>query len=68
MGNMSYCRFHNTEIDLDDCVSAIEHGEIDELSENEIKALERIQILAKCIIELEEEIITGIMRSKEYGR
>jgi len=65
---MSYCRFHNTEIDLDDCVSAIEHGEIDELSENEIKALERIQILAKCIIELEEEIITGIMRSKEYGR
>ncbi len=68
MGNMSYCRFHNTEIDLDDCVGAIENGEIDELSENEIRALERIQILAKCIIELEEEMITGIMRSKEYGR
>lgn len=33
MGNMSYCRFHNTNIDLYDCLSALDDG--DELSEHE---------------------------------
>lgn len=31
MGNMSYCRFHNTDIDLNDCLWALEDN--DELSE-----------------------------------
>ena len=31
MGNMSYCRFHNTSIDLYDCLNALEDD--DELSE-----------------------------------
>lgn len=28
MANMSYCRFHNTEMDLADCLDAIQDGEI----------------------------------------
>jgi hypothetical protein len=27
MANMSYCRFHNTDIDLRDCLNAIDDGE-----------------------------------------
>lgn len=27
MSNMSYCRFNNTSIDLDDCLDSIEDGE-----------------------------------------
>lgn len=36
MSNMSYCRFRNTEIDLEDCLNAIEYGA--ELSESEFDA------------------------------
>ncbi len=28
MGNMSYCRFENTAQDLQDCVRAIENGDV----------------------------------------
>lgn len=40
MANMSYCRFRNTEMDLKDCLCALEDGV--ELSENEFKACERM--------------------------
>ena len=33
MANMSYCRFHNTRRDLEDCLEAIEDG--DEISTEE---------------------------------
>lgn len=36
MSNMSYCRFHNTDIDLNDCLWALEDN--DELSEMEYEA------------------------------
>ena len=36
MANMSYCRFHNTNIDLEDCLAALEDG--DELSADEFIA------------------------------
>ena len=36
MSNMSYCRFHNTNIDLHDCLSALEDG--DELSQPEYES------------------------------
>ena len=36
MSNMSYCRFHNTNIDLNDCLWALEDD--DELSEFEYEA------------------------------
>lgn len=34
MANMSYCRFHNTNIDLRDCLDTIKSGE--KLSESEM--------------------------------
>ena len=36
MANMSYCRFHNTNIDFEDCLGALEDG--DELSTDEFIA------------------------------
>ena len=36
MSNMSYCRFHNTSIDLHDCLGALEDGE--ELSKPEYES------------------------------
>lgn len=33
MANMSYCRFHNTQIDLEDCLDALRDNE--ELSKSE---------------------------------
>lgn len=36
MANMSYCRFHNTNLDLGDCLDALECGET--LSNNEFIA------------------------------
>ena len=27
MANMSYCRFHNTRLDMDDCLNALERVE-----------------------------------------
>lgn len=50
MSNMSYCRFHNTNIDLADCLAAINDG--DELSENEFDACKRMfeRFIEFCII------------------
>ena len=36
MGNMSYCRFHNTNIDLQDCLDTLNEGET--LSKSEFLA------------------------------
>lgn len=52
MGNMSYCRFYNTAIDLQECVDAINEGEYeDEISKMEVQALEDILKLAHEITE-----------------
>ena len=37
MANMSYCRFHNTNSDLLDCLSVIEYEEDRVLSEDEMR-------------------------------
>jgi hypothetical protein len=34
MGNMSYCRFRNTEKDMDDCLDALRSDEISSDAEN----------------------------------
>lgn len=47
MANMSYCRFHNTLIDLRDCYANI--TEIEDMSESELQA-------RKKLIELCQEI------------
>ena len=42
MVNMSYCRFHNTVVDLEDCINTLEgynEGELKDLSEDEKEQL-----------------------------
>ncbi len=45
MANMSYCRFHNTLLDLQDCQEAMD----DDLSEAEHDAKEKLIRLCKMI-------------------
>jgi ferredoxin-fold anticodon binding domain-containing protein len=45
MGNMSYCRFENTEADLEDCYDHIE--ETENMSESELDARERL--IKRCV-------------------
>lgn len=40
MANMSYCRFRNTKIDLEDCIDALRNKE--DLSEDEYKACRKM--------------------------
>jgi len=53
MSNMSYCRFQNTSMDLQDCLDNIDD---DELSLDEERARKRLIVLCKRIAdECEEE-------------
>lgn len=43
---LSYCRFRNTNLDLQDCIEAIEYEWLDSLSDNElIEAKRMIEML-----------------------
>lgn len=42
MANMSYCRFHNTAMDLDDCLEALEWEDDEKLSDFEWRAANRM--------------------------
>ena len=53
---MSYCRFENTARDLQDCVYAINSGEIDELNDYEIEGLRNILELCEEILEDQDNI------------
>lgn len=52
MGNMSYCRFHNTALALEDCVDSWDD---DDLSGMETRGKNTIIKLARQIVEMEEE-------------
>lgn len=57
MSNMSYCRFENTAKDLQDCLEAIENGEINDLgSQYEVDALEQLLDLCKEVVAWKDEI------------
>jgi len=56
MANMSYCRFENTARDLQDCVDAINRGEIDELNDYEVEGLRDILELCQEILDDQENI------------
>jgi len=57
MSNMSYCRFENTARDLQDCLDAIESGEINDLSSQyEVDALEQLLDLCKEVVAYKDEI------------
>ena len=53
---MSYCRFENTARDMDDCIKAIENGDVNELSSYEVLALERFLVLAEEILNYQPDI------------
>ena len=56
MANMSYCRFENTVRDMDDCIKAIENGDVNELSSYEVLALEELLYLSEEILRLQPDI------------
>ena len=53
---MSYCRFENTVIDIQDCIAAIENGDVNELSSYEVLALEELLHLSEEILRLQPDI------------
>lgn len=58
MANMSYCRFRNTEQDFNDCVDVIGNIEsIDDLSNAERKAAERLYHLANEYVAYYEQLL-----------
>lgn len=67
MPNMSYCRFENTAMDLQECINAIYDKEINNLSNSEIRAAKDLLESAKLLVELEDELLEGIDKSlKDY--
>ena len=47
MGNMSYCRFENTNNDVIDCLDAIRNRELDEMSEYEMRGF--VNFIQNCM-------------------
>lgn len=62
---MSYCRFYNTSKDVEDCIDAIENGDMVDLSQDEYDALMNLLYCAEKIVEMKEEIEDGA-RVTEY--
>lgn len=66
MANMSYCRYHNTRIDLEDCVNALENSmehkgsyfdeDFDEISQEEIRAAKGMRDLCERYIKAFDEL------------
>lgn len=70
MSNMSYCRFENTLLALQDCYGALEDGDIDDMSPEEERAMK--QLIKLCgdlheefIVNLKDNVVTDHDRS--YG-
>ena len=64
MGNMSYCRFENTAQDLQDCLRAIENGDVYDFSEWELAGFEKLIRLANEIVGMDDETELIIARYK----
>ena len=56
MGNMSYCRFENTAQDLQDCVRAIENGDVYDFSSYELNGFKKLIRLAGELVNMDYEI------------
>ena len=59
MSNMSYCRFYNTQIDLDDCKDVMEGNDEhyqcrDDLSDEEYVAFKRLVNNCRDIVKMVE--------------
>jgi len=60
---MSYCRFENTAQDLNDCLRAIQDGEMDDLSTYERRGLNELLYYAGQIVDYADNIMEAL---KEY--
>ena len=57
MPNMSYCRYENTSLDMQDVVDTLWDSSVDEdLSLSEVRGLRTILDLARDIIDMEDKI------------
>ena len=57
MPNMSYCRYENTSMDMQDVVDTLFDTDVDvDLSHSELRGLDAILELAKDIVEMEDKI------------
>ena len=57
MPNMSYCRYENTSLDMQDVVDTLWDSNVDEdLSRSEVRGLRTILDLARDIIDMEDKI------------
>lgn len=63
MPNMSYCRFRNTVLDMQDCLYAIQEEKINDLSKEELRALQEFLDVAWEITKYEEQIEEAISMS-----
>jgi|TARA_E500000305_G_scaffold33369_1_gene25307 hypothetical protein len=67
MPNMSYCRYENTSLDMQDVVDTLWDSNVDEdLSRSEVRGLRTILDLARDIIDMEDKINNIIENNEEY--
>ena len=64
MGNMSYCRFKNTSMDLQDCLKAIENNEIEDLVDYEYEGIQDILDCCEAILEYKARLEEAINNNK----
>ena len=65
MPNMSYCRYENTSLDMQDVVDTLFDSDVTEdLSTQEIRGLRTILDLAKDIVDMEDKI-DNILENQE---
>ena len=65
MPNMSYCRYENTSLDMQDVVDTLYDSDVDEdLSTHETRGLRAILELAKEIVGMENKI-DNILENQE---
>ena len=67
MPNMSYCRYENTSLDMQDVVDTLYDSDVDEdLSDYEIRGLRTILELAKEIVGMEDKINNILENQEQY--
>ena len=67
MPNMSYCRYENTSLDMQDVVDELYDSDVDEdLSDYEQRGLRTILELAKEIVGMEDKINNILENQEQY--
>ena len=67
MPNMSYCRYENTSLDMQDVVDTLYDSDVaEDLSEYETRGLRTILELAKEIVGMEDKINNILENQEQY--